>query len=232
MDGNVDNDFLLTCDSSNEANDNENDSEPNERNVSSTKMQEDDDTSIAIEQNAENVHFNKKSNDNNCVEIEKNTESIEMDYDKLPTSLKFNRNTMSIFVKRSNNDNIQQQTINDKCSSCNEESIICSPQFQLAGSANEHNLLRDQQDTDIDELFHSSMCSAQMLKSIGLDFHVENSNRNPNDRCFRDLLGAKREDSVRKVVLRNPRGNQPRTYTTDSLYAALMDVKSGESIYR
>lgn len=34
------------------------------------------------------------------------------------------------------------------------------------------------------------------------------------------------------VVLRNPRGNQPRTYNTDALYAALMDVKSGESIYR
>jgi hypothetical protein len=33
-------------------------------------------------------------------------------------------------------------------------------------------------------------------------------------------------------VLRNPRGNQPRTYTTDALWAALMDVKSGESIYR
>lgn len=33
-------------------------------------------------------------------------------------------------------------------------------------------------------------------------------------------------------VLRNPRGNQQRTYTTDSLWAALMDVKSGESIYR
>lgn len=34
------------------------------------------------------------------------------------------------------------------------------------------------------------------------------------------------------VILRNPRGNQPRTYSTDELYAALMDVKSGESIYR
>lgn len=33
-------------------------------------------------------------------------------------------------------------------------------------------------------------------------------------------------------VLRNPRGNQQRTYTTDNLWAALMDVKSGESIYR
>ncbi|XP_055593524.1 broad-complex core protein-like [Uranotaenia lowii] len=33
-------------------------------------------------------------------------------------------------------------------------------------------------------------------------------------------------------VLRNPRGNQPRSYNTDALWAALMDVKAGESIYR
>ncbi|XP_053680090.1 broad-complex core protein-like [Anopheles nili] len=33
-------------------------------------------------------------------------------------------------------------------------------------------------------------------------------------------------------TLRNPRGNQPRTYTTEALWAALMDVKAGESIYR
>lgn len=33
-------------------------------------------------------------------------------------------------------------------------------------------------------------------------------------------------------ILRNPRGNQTRTYTTDNLWSALMDVKSGESIYR
>ncbi|XP_058119021.1 protein tramtrack, beta isoform-like [Anopheles ziemanni] len=33
-------------------------------------------------------------------------------------------------------------------------------------------------------------------------------------------------------TLRNPRGNQPRTYNTEALWAALMDVKAGESIYR
>lgn len=33
-------------------------------------------------------------------------------------------------------------------------------------------------------------------------------------------------------ILRNPRGNQTRTYTTDNLWSALMDVKAGESIYR
>lgn len=33
-------------------------------------------------------------------------------------------------------------------------------------------------------------------------------------------------------ILRNPRGNQTRTYTTANLWAALMDVKAGESIYR
>lgn len=33
-------------------------------------------------------------------------------------------------------------------------------------------------------------------------------------------------------ILRNPRGNQPRSYNTDALWKALMDVKAGESIYR
>ncbi|XP_055857981.1 protein tramtrack, alpha isoform-like isoform X2 [Episyrphus balteatus] len=34
------------------------------------------------------------------------------------------------------------------------------------------------------------------------------------------------------VILRNPRCNQPRHYSTESLYAALMAVKFGDSIYR
>ncbi|GAB0100693.1 broad-complex core protein isoforms 1/2/3/4/5 [Sergentomyia squamirostris] len=33
-------------------------------------------------------------------------------------------------------------------------------------------------------------------------------------------------------VLRNPRGNQPRSYDIEALWAALMHVKAGESIYR
>uniref|UniRef100_A0A0K8TKT7 HTH psq-type domain-containing protein n=1 Tax=Tabanus bromius TaxID=304241 RepID=A0A0K8TKT7_TABBR len=51
-----------------------------------------------------------------------------------------------------------------------------------------------------------------------------NSSNNSNDELFNPTPHA--------VVLRNPRSNQPRTYSTDSLYAALMDVKRGESIYR
>lgn len=46
------------------------------------------------------------------------------------------------------------------------------------------------------------------------------------------LNGTRPAPPPSAVVLRNPRGNQPRTYSTDELYAALMDVKSGESIYR
>lgn len=50
----------------------------------------------------------------------------------------------------------------------------------------------------------------------------------PDNRQATNLLNPMRS----AVVLRNPRGNQKRTYTTDALYAALMDVKSGESIYK
>lgn len=50
----------------------------------------------------------------------------------------------------------------------------------------------------------------------------------PDNRQATNLMNPLRS----AVILRNPRGNQKRTYTTDALYAALMDVKSGESIYK
>lgn len=43
---------------------------------------------------------------------------------------------------------------------------------------------------------------------------------------------SKRPANFPPFILRNPRGNQTRTYTTDNLWSALMDVKAGESIYR
>lgn len=45
-------------------------------------------------------------------------------------------------------------------------------------------------------------------------------------------IEIKAPSSFPQFILRNPRGNQPRSYTTENLWAALMDVKSGESIYR
>lgn len=64
-----------------------------------------------------------------------------------------------------------------------------------------------------------------------------NSVRKNNSRLLQPKPGTAKEPKQllplpSAVVLRNPRGNQPRTYNTDALYAALMDVKSGESIYR
>ncbi|XP_053668651.1 protein jim lovell-like [Anopheles marshallii] len=50
--------------------------------------------------------------------------------------------------------------------------------------------------------------------------------------AFHQLLNTNGTPPPIAFTLRNPRGNQPRTYNTEALWAALMDVKAGESIYR
>lgn len=58
---------------------------------------------------------------------------------------------------------------------------------------------------------------------------TSSSKRNP---VALEQISNDGQPSLSAVVLRNPRSNQPRTYSNDALYAALMDVKAGESIYR
>ncbi|XP_050082198.1 protein jim lovell-like [Anopheles aquasalis] len=50
--------------------------------------------------------------------------------------------------------------------------------------------------------------------------------------AFNQLFNASGAPPPISFTLRNPRGNQPRSYNTEALWAALMDVKAGESIYR
>lgn len=76
-------------------------------------------------------------------------------------------------------------------------------------------------------LFASSAYRRSMAHNNGKSF-----NRKILLKKGMTLLNNGGSPSPSAVVLRNPRGNQPRTYTTDALYAALMDVKEGESIYR
>lgn len=53
------------------------------------------------------------------------------------------------------------------------------------------------------------------------------------EELIRDCLpGSSPPANFPPFILRNPRGNQTRTYTTENLWSALMDVKAGESIYR
>lgn len=164
---------------------------------------------------------------------------------RLPTSLKFNRNTMSISVKHTNtNDERFAQRLEPTLSMSNpssvfnemNENVICSPNFgaiELDGA---------------NQSIESEPNAAQNLFEP-LNFNVNRRTRyhsgDNNDDDVHDVLKAKEptndrlmellryKDPLRSaVVLRSPRGNQPRTYTTDALYSALMDVKSGESIYR
>lgn len=182
----------------------------------------------------------------------------------LPTSLKFNRNTMSIFVKRrptTNTDEpmaMQQMPTLSRHSQSNfsddSENIVCSPNFNqsienvfmigdvattsadaLASTAgvadsNEPN----GSSSNIERLHLRGRCIddnyTKPYQSIEDDDELLKATERRSERLM-ELLQFK--DPMRNaVVLRSPRGNQPRSYTTDALYAALMDVKSGESIYR
>lgn len=167
---------------------------------------------------------------------------------QLPTSLKFNRNTMSISVKRT------ASKVHGRTKHChqndfteNSENIVCSPNFneiehdgeldfdtskQMQSSSNGHfeQSHFNARKTDANEYRKKY----QSIDDDGVDDDDDDvllrTRENRSDRLM-ELL--QRDDPMRNaVVLRSPRGNQPRSYTTDALYAALMDVKSGESIYR
>lgn len=116
----------------------------------------------------------------------------------------------------------------------NYENIICSPNFiELS-----HN---DEYDED-DFVIEDEICFDEDSKLPALvpfqpnDFSLL-AEKMPIQSKLKDkqhfehcLLNGGPPPS--QFVLRNPRGNQPRTYNSDALWAALMDVKSGESIYR
>lgn len=171
----------------------------------------------------------------------------------LPTSLKFNRNTMSISVKRTaikKADRLKRRRLQPPSfghrNMPNDENIICSPQFEHMNDidpndsdANE-NYVDSYRDNSIDDIDNGE-CDADAdddVVDVGDIGDVSDGssalkmakNQRQSSRLM-ELIRSK--DQLRSaVVLRSPRGNQPRTYTTDALYSALMDVKSGESIYR
>lgn len=168
----------------------------------------------------------------------------------LPTSLKFNRNTMSISVKRTSikkadlkRRRLQPPSFND--------TIICSPEFghiddiDLNDSDANGGHFGRLNENYVNSYHHNDMNVIDDIDNNGegdADDYVGDASGGGNSAWNRaseqrqrsrlmELIRSK--DQLRSaVVLRNPRGNQPRTYTTDALYAALMDVKSGESIYR
>lgn len=208
------------------------------------------------ERQQQQSRFQDPSHDDDVIECDTMMSSSPS---MLPTSLKFNRNTMSISVKRTaikmadrlKRRRLQQQQPPPSFSRRNvtiNENIICSPQF-------EH--LADVDPNDLDAA-HGGHHFAHLNEHYGNSYHTDDIDNGECDaaddngdgrvagsssnvlKMARDQRQSSRlmelirtKDQLRSaVVLRSPRGNQPRTYTTDALYSALMDVKSGESIYR
>lgn len=173
--------------------------------------------------------------------------------------LKFNRNTMDISVKRTaiktvdrlKRRRLQQPPPFSRRNMTIDENIICSPQFEHMtdvdtndSGANGHqtmqshfgqsnNYVNSYQDDDIDNSeYHAAVADNDIGNgddSVGNSALKMARDQRQSSRLM-ELIRTK--DQLRSaVVLRSPRGGQ-RTYTTDALYSALMDVKSGESIYR
>lgn len=155
---------------------------------------------------------------------------------KLPASLRFNQKTMSIYVKSSNKWQQQQSTSNraiktnfthpnssEESDNDNDlcENIVCSPMYNDQDDTIDQNHFNKM--TETETYSNDDELEIKHVPDDTASYHVINKQQNFNlrDKKLRNL-----------VYLRNPRGNQIRTYDTDSLYAALMDVKGGESIYR
>ncbi|XP_031616912.1 longitudinals lacking protein, isoforms J/P/Q/S/Z [Contarinia nasturtii] len=173
---------------------------------------------------------------------------------QLPTSLKFNRNTMSIFVKRTSGkmDDRPKSSIN-KTRHQNEytensENIVCSPNFNVDGSIDfdTTNQIQSSSNGHFEQSYFKARrtdANRYRRKYDSIDDDGGDGGEDDDDdvllrpRAKRsdrlmELLQCRGDPMRNAVILRNPRGNQPRSYTTDALYTALMDVKNGESIYR
>lgn len=276
IDAVVDNDLLVISDGRNEttvaphngtdSNAHIHDIFPNDNSISITKSDSADDVNVCYSPSwslTGESDDRPNRNDDLSRDFEYNVAQT-----KLPTSLKFNRNTMSIFVKTSTTKIDERLTMrpiqtlsghNQSNFSDDSENIVCSPNLNHPiGDA----LMHDGGGVDGDSGADASGVTTiddpngqngpfsnasgsfgglhlrgrhfddnftKSYQSIEMDDDLKSTERR-SERLM-ELLQYK--DPLRSaVVLRSPRGNQPRSYTTDALYSALMDVKSGESIYR
>lgn len=232
----------------------------------------------------DNVNVNAECDvDNNDHDEQFNATTMDhlddTDTHTLPSALKFNRKTMTIYVKKSSEANSSQHSENhlrDSDSSSNlvrdnsaYENVVCLPNFEPISfdhfdndhedggyidmdgendssngneasnqsSANDGKfIICDDGDMMVEnteyhcqpttsQMHHISALGARMNPRIGA---VPNMLRLPSR-----AINANRDLPLPSTVtLRNPRSNQPRSYNKEALYSALMDVKSGESIYK
>ena len=169
----------------------------------------------------------------------------------IPSSLVYNRNSMDIYVKATKADSgiasASEITIEDR-NNDSYENIVCSPNFvqDYDDDFSDIQIMTDDSEVYPPPLVPFENEDTTITKINKVRHHPYHHHHHQQHLPMHRPMGNKmifNKDSLEKIianggqppvafVLRNPRGNQPRTYNTDALWAALMDVKAGESIYR
>ncbi|XP_055714547.1 broad-complex core protein isoforms 1/2/3/4/5 isoform X1 [Phlebotomus papatasi] len=155
------------------------------------------------------------------IDDDDNSDDIMMQH-LIPPSLKYDRKSMSISVRSGRASSVE---------SC--ENIICSPNLDdsnedgsntasIAICQPQHQRQRQQQQQNGGD---DGDASSSMDDDMDLPPLIPFTKNQIKDE---QLIVP----PPKAFVLRNPRGNQPRSYNIDALWAALMNVKAGESIYR
>lgn len=227
----VDNDLLVVCDGTKETTDS---------NEEIHKIFTNDNDTLSITKNDSIDEMNmcyspswSLHGGSDGARVRNTAHNFDCDTKQLPTSLKFNRNTMSIFIKRAIDTNMCNATSTDF--SEDSENLVCSPNINAIERETNQTISNTSNGSERRRLRfnarHMNDNFSKMYHSNANDDNELVKSKEKHSDHLMELLQYK--DPMRNdVVLRSPRGNQPRAYTTDALYSALMDVKSGESIYR
>lgn len=164
----------------------------------------------------------------------------------LPPSLHFNRNTMEVSIRPKNEKKSKNFTFGPTKLGVSE--IVCIPNMEemMDGGEDDYGDLYEPCPVKPPPLLSFSEQNQSVLNrnATGATTYPKilpkpatfSSNGTHHNNMATVAGQTVREDTERKVMkglmLRSPRGNQPRTYTQEELFQALNAIKSGLSIYR
>lgn len=160
-----------------------------------------------------------------CDPLQIDNNPIEMNC--LPSSLKFDKNSMSISINKPIYPLINVNDDGDVV-----DKLLCTRKFKQFNERIDDIDCQHSTLTIDDRSIHNKQMDKRSFIKYQRDFMRLYNHISDGNGKYTTTNKLKKDTMRPAVVLRNPRGNQIRTYTTDALYAALMDVKDGESIYR